>query len=391
MLIYRERIRPESEHESDLFILTFTRKIPAAAGLVLFAAAILSSCAGRHDPGIESGNKDGDPDSRLVRSFTRGGAPIRVEISVSADSITIADELELEISTIAGPSCTAALPSLADLDLGGFLVRDHRFEGPDATAGDSLRESVILSLEPQLSGVYTIAPFTVTFVIEDESASSPGFPADSTASAGPESAPGGENLRPVHEIITDPVEIVVGSLIAGEASQLTIRDVQGPERLPRNMKPWYLGAAALVVALALVIAAVWMLRGRRRSEAGKIEPSPYEKAIERLRRLRERKLLEQQLHEEFVIELSRIMRIYIGERFNVRAPEKTTEEFLDTILHNRDFSDGHRSVLGDFLKSCDLVKFAKYTPGEKELQESLDLTLKFIRETRSEQVEGAAD
>ncbi len=364
--------------------------------IILSSVCLLFSCAGNREQGSAAGKRNDEAPSRHVRSFTRGGAPVRVEVSTSADSITIADQLELVISTIYGPGCTAALPSLADLDLGGFLVRDHRFEGPAATVGDSLRESVFLTLEPQLSGEYIIAPFTVTFVLEGETVPSSGVstPEDETDASRTlvrsETAASDETLKPVHEIVTDPVEITVGSLLGGETSQLSIRDVHGPVRLPRNMKPWYLGTGILVLAAGLIFAAFKIFSSRRRAETEQPELSAYEKAIARLKRLRAENLVERELYEEFVIELSRIMRVYIGERFDVRAPEKTTEEFLETILHDRNFSDDHRTVLGDFLTSCDLVKFAKHAPAASELQESLDLTLKFITETRPEIKGGAA-
>ena len=45
-----------------------------------------------------------------------------------------------------------------------------------------------------------------------------------------------------------------------------------------------------------------------------------------------------------------------------------------------------KESLGDFLASCDLVKFARYTPGRIEVEAVFVTAKKFVEETK-----GAAD
>ena len=71
----------------------------------------------------------------------------------------------------------------------------------------------------------------------------------------------------------------------------------------------------------------------------------------------------------FVIAVSDTARIYLEERFKFHAPERTTEEFLRELGGTKLLLPEQKESLGDFLASCDLVKFAKYEPGENELRE----------------------
>jgi len=45
-----------------------------------------------------------------------------------------------------------------------------------------------------------------------------------------------------------------------------------------------------------------------------------------------------------------------------------------------------KESLGSFLASCDLVKFAKYEPGEKELRELHGAALRLVEETKPVEV-----
>ncbi len=71
----------------------------------------------------------------------------------------------------------------------------------------------------------------------------------------------------------------------------------------------------------------------------------------------------------FCVAVSDTIRFYLEERFNFRAPERTTEEFLYELQGTDLLLPDQKESLGEFLKQCDLVKFARYEPGERELRE----------------------
>jgi hypothetical protein len=86
--------------------------------------------------------------------------------------------------------------------------------------------------------------------------------------------------------------------------------------------------------------------------------------------------------QEFFIKLSGIIRRYLEDRFTLRSPELTTEEFLVLASRSPDLSVSLRSLLGDFLKRADLVKFAGLVPGQDEIDESIRAARLFLEQTR---------
>jgi hypothetical protein len=85
--------------------------------------------------------------------------------------------------------------------------------------------------------------------------------------------------------------------------------------------------------------------------------------------------------KEFCILVSDTIRFYLEERFDFRAPERTTEEFLRELNATDLLSPEQKESLGKFLGSCDLVKFAKYEPRENELRELHGAAVKLVEET----------
>jgi hypothetical protein len=83
----------------------------------------------------------------------------------------------------------------------------------------------------------------------------------------------------------------------------------------------------------------------------------------------------------FVIAVSDAARAYLEERFMFRAPERTTEEFLRELKATDRLLPDQKESLGNFLEGCDLVKFAKYEPGENELRELHGSALRLVEET----------
>ena len=160
-----------------------------------------------------------------------------------------------------------------------------------------------------------------------------------------------------------------------------IRAIKPPVALPDPLAWlwWTLGALA-VVAVAL---AVWfLLRRKRLAEKVAIVIPPHIRAKERLaealRFLSDPK--------RFCTMVSDTARVYLEERFNLRAPERTTEEFLVELRTSAHLTPDQKQSLGEFLESCDLVKFARFEPTEQALRELHDSALRLIDETQYEAV-----
>ena len=85
--------------------------------------------------------------------------------------------------------------------------------------------------------------------------------------------------------------------------------------------------------------------------------------------------------KEFCILVSDTVRHYLEERFAFHAPERTTEEFLRELSETDLLTADQKESLGKFLENCDLVKFAKYEPGESELRELHSSAVRLVEET----------
>jgi len=83
-------------------------------------------------------------------------------------------------------------------------------------------------------------------------------------------------------------------------------------------------------------------------------------------------------------EISDIIRHYLENRFLLKAPEMTTEEFLFYVRDYSQLIKEHKTLLKEFLLTCDLVKFAKYVPLFEEMDAIFVSAKKLVDETKEE-------
>ena len=96
-------------------------------------------------------------------------------------------------------------------------------------------------------------------------------------------------------------------------------------------------------------------------------------------------------YREFTAEVSDILRYYIEDRFGLRAPERTTEEFLVEAGAGLPVGAEQKDILKAFLVHCDLVKFAALEPSSEDVKRTFDTCRDFIDTTkRTEEVNQAA-
>jgi len=91
--------------------------------------------------------------------------------------------------------------------------------------------------------------------------------------------------------------------------------------------------------------------------------------------------------DAFYVDVSSVLRVYLEERFGLRAPELTTEEFLLGLESGDQLARGHRAELERFLTQCDLVKFAAVVPGENEHLATFALAEAFVESTRADRAD----
>ena len=127
------------------------------------------------------------------------------------------------------------------------------------------------------------------------------------------------------------------------------------------------GGALLV--LALIGGSLWRTLHRRRMAAAAPQLTPYEIAQRDLTALLAEKLPESGEYKRFYQRISGILRDYLENRFGVKAPRLTTEEFLRLLTSTPELVREHRELLQKFLTACDLVKFAAQVPDSPQINE----------------------
>ena len=161
-----------------------------------------------------------------------------------------------------------------------------------------------------------------------------------------------------------------------------IRDIKPPIEIV-DASTWFCWG---IIVLALAVAAFLIWRWMKNRKTTIVLPPPVPAHVRAKQKLNQALALIAQ-PKPFVVAVSDTARGYLEERFNFHAPERTTEEFLRELKNTKLLMPEQKESLGGFLASCDLVKFAKYEPGEKELRELHSSALRLVEETSPREVQ----
>ena len=109
--------------------------------------------------------------------------------------------------------------------------------------------------------------------------------------------------------------------------------------------------------------------------------------MEELERISRENLITYGRMREYFEKVSACIRHYLENRFQLRAPWMSTEEFLLHAKTSPVLTTEHKHLLHDFLSLSDMVKFAKYASSKKEAQDSFIIARNFIEQTKQEEPE----
>ena len=182
---------------------------------------------------------------------------------------------------------------------------------------------------------------------------------------------------------TDSLWLYVQSVLSAEAME--IRDIKEPNELPQPFDNW--GTVLAIIALLLVIGIAYYVWRKRADKPiipfrKSIEIRPaHEIALESLKHLNNKNLIEKKQVDRYYIGLSKILREYIENRYFLNALEMTTTEMLDVLE-----KDGLYKTIGEtvqeVLTNSDLVKFARYIPEDSFANVLMKMTLKLVEDTK---------
>ena len=169
-----------------------------------------------------------------------------------------------------------------------------------------------------------------------------------------------------------------------ELLKLDIKGLKGPVGLPPRLTIlwWFIGGIALVIIVWLLVRIFY----KPKAEALTGDLIPLEPAhiiaFRRLEAIQNADYLTNGDFKTFYSELSECAREYMENRFQIRALEMTTEEFLIYVSGNNCLKFEFQMILKEFLKFSDLVKFAKHLPLIEEADRSTMIIRQFIDATK---------
>jgi hypothetical protein len=172
--------------------------------------------------------------------------------------------------------------------------------------------------------------------------------------------------------------VVVPAAPQSEALTNDIRPIRPPVEIPSGWE-WLWWTLGVIVGVALLIIAIaWFRRWLNKAPAQRVEIEPPHIRARRRLEAAGRLLSDPRA---FCSEVSDTLRLYLEERFQLRAPERTTDEFLRDLQNTNVLSENQKQSLARFLQQCDLVKFARFEPPEAELLELRNYALRLVDET----------
>lgn len=181
---------------------------------------------------------------------------------------------------------------------------------------------------------------------------------------------------------TNPSALIVPPQTnAADFATNDIRGIKPPVEIPSGWEWLWWTLGALVVLAALFFLWRWWWKRAAAPAPAPVVP-PHVRARQRLQNALQL-IGDARL---FCIEVSDALRVYLEERFQLRAPERTTEEFLQDLQQTRHLNSEQKLSLADFLARCDLVKFAKFEPTEAALRELHDSALRLVDETQYDRI-----
>ncbi len=275
----------------------------------------------------------------------------RIKETLKQEGFDVGEDIRLRIEA-AAPAGTLFRWKPPQEEIEGLSVEDHKIQTSDRPWGSRLSVDLLLrSFEP---GEHEIPELPISYRRK-----------------------GGADWK---ETSTRPLKVTVKSRVSGDVLKLDIKEIKGP----LGRRPVLVLAFITLLAAAAAAFGISYWKRRRRGLAGvAVPPTPaHEIALQKIKELLAKDYISRGLEQQFYYELSLIVREYLEDRFGIRAPEMTTEEFLEHLRVGSALVPAHKELLKDFLTHCDLVKFARYEPGRPEIDAAVASARRLIEETK---------
>lgn len=331
--------------------------------LAIGVAVLIAACG--------SASEETTPDPSLtpakdaiVKTTEVGPVKATVQVWPPKPSLVDAVYLRLEVSAPDGVTIDAPFQEAGDQRLGRFRIVGFARDTQRPATGGQLHVQTY-TLEPPSSGRQRIPPLRMEMTDGRPNASA--------------------EARKPQEILTEEVPLEIAPVPVEQATA-QLKDALGELDPDVGKTSWVLVVGLVGGVLMLGSGSILFWRAVRSRRRVQQQRSAYEDAVVQLRRLEERGAPDEEAADAWFVELSAIVRRYLEGRYEIRAPELTTEEFLLVATARPELTGEHRSLLEAFLERCDRVKFAGYRPDAEESIATLAAARGFVVDTRLEEL-----
>ena len=179
------------------------------------------------------------------------------------------------------------------------------------------------------------------------------------------------------EYATDSLRFAVRDVVIDTINNPSLYPVKSAleiKKASNKASTWWIWVV-IALFLGLALGAYWFFSRRRKQKIENPEEilPPFDRALLKLKNLKDSRYLIESNHKEYYSVLTDIIRKYLEEEIHIAATESTTDELLTKLQVFLDAGKLHLSSdvveeLRTVLRKADLVKFAKSKPEDFEAE-----------------------
>ncbi len=342
-----------------------------AVAITAAAAMLFSACRAKTEAPVA------EPADAITKITENG--PVKATVRVWPSKPTLDGQVTVQLEVDAEPGVSVDLP-FQEAGVGRFRVEHYERETRREANGHAVQVQTYTLVAPS-SGRHRVPPFRIEML--DARAVPSGATGSANAAAGSANAATGSATTAAgdrSELLTEEISLLVEPVQVSKSSA-ELRPAAG--ELAVNVggwSRWYYALIGLgVIWLALGLVLLGRLRARKKIERKR---TAYDTAVARLVALESGGAPDGAAADPWFVELSGIVRRYLEDRYDIAAPERTTEEFLTEAAKAAELTADHRALLSAFLDRCDRVKFAGYQPDSAESLATLKAARGFVEDSR---------
>lgn len=272
----------------------------------------------------------------------------RLKAGVDRRTILIGDRIKFNVTVRLAKNIEAALPAFRDELIGDFEIKERSFESKKGLFGGRVLINRYL-ITVYTTGKHLIPPVEIKYRKKGSAEWS--------------------------VVKSGEIPITVNSVLPPGKAVSDIKDIKGPKSFYEPNIPLIAG---LIVFLILGAAGYHLYK---KIVTRKPVRLAHETALEELEAIKGLLGRGGDIKECYAM-VSDCIRYYIERRFQLNAPDMTTEEFLESLKNSHVLSVDHKRLLREFMTACDLVKFAKYVPSHEEVEAIFVTAKNFVEETK---------